>query len=110
MKPKQTLRAIKRMAKLYKKIIALREKMNKSYFFEDLTGWDCNEIYYNCTIKDGVLYDSKGRELSNDGRCMDEAIPYFVNQTTGYCGDDFYGTMYVKVDSKNTFVAVYYEC
>ena len=110
MTSKQTLRAIKKMAKLYQKIIALREKMNKSYFFEDLLGWNCDEIYHNCTIKDGILYDSKGKALSNNGNYMDEDIPYFVNQSTGCCGDDFYGTMYVKVDSKNTFVAVPYEC
>lgn len=110
MKEKQVLRAIKKIAKLTIKLRKLREKMDKLYFFEDLLAWDCTDIYTNCSIKNGVLYDSKGNELSNDGNCMNEVIPYFVNQCTGYCGDDFYGTMFVKVDNKNTFIAIHYEC
>lgn len=110
MKEKQLLRAIKKIAKLSIKLTKLREKMNESYFFEDLLSWGCTDIYKHCSIKDGVLYDNKGRELSNDGNCMTESIPYFVNQSTGYCGDDYYGTMFVKVDNKNTFIAIHYEC
>ncbi len=40
---------------------------------------------------------------------MDEEVPYFVNQLTGYLGDDYYGTLYIQVNKDfNTFVAVSY--
>lgn len=110
MKDRRTLRAIKKMAKLMKKINALQEKMDKLEFFEGLLQWGCVNIYPNCSIKDGVLYDREGDELCRDGGCMNESVPCFVNQHTGRCGDDYYGTMYVKVDSRNTFVAINYEC
>lgn len=86
-----------------------REKLNKHSFFEDLYEWDIKEIYKNCVIKDGKLYNEKGVMLSNDGGCMNESIPYFVNQSTGYCEDNYYGTMYICVGN-GTFVAVSYSC
>lgn len=86
-----------------------KAKLNKQDFFGDLNDWDISEIYYNCTVKDGSLFNEKGVMLSNDGGCMDESIPYFVNQSTGYCEDDYYGTMFVSVGN-NTFVAIIYSC
>ena len=86
-----------------------RAKISKHYFLSDLCTWEIEAIYENCTVKDGCLFNDKGVMLSHDGGCMNESIPYFVNQSTGYCEDDYYGTMYVCV-SKGTFVAIYYTC
>lgn len=110
MTPKQTLNKIKQLAKISKKLNTLKEKLSETEFFEDLLLWDIGGVFSNCEIKNGELYTSDGDYLSGDGRCMDEQIPYFVNQSTGYSGDDFYGTMYIKVDDNNTFVAVTYGC
>lgn len=85
------------------------EKIGKHEFLASLNRWEIVAIYENCTIKDGCLFNEKGVMLSDDGCCMNESIPYFVNQSTGYCEDDYYGTMFVCV-SKGTFVAVFYEC
>lgn len=107
---KNTLKKIKAYARKEIELNSLREKLDKHYLFEDLLQWGVTAIYQNCEIKDGELYNENGDLLSRDGRCMDEQIPYFVNQSTGYCGDDYYGTMFVKVDEQNTFVAISYAC
>lgn len=109
MRAKQTLKAIKKMGELIEKLCLLKEKVREEDFFFGME-WGVVDIYRNCKIEDGVLYDAEGNALSNDGNCMDENIPYFVNQYTGYICDDYRGTMFVKVDDENTFVAIQYEC
>lgn len=79
-------------------------------WFSDFMDYRAGQILYSCTIDSEGLKNSAGELLSADGRCMDEPLPYFVNQSCGYCEDDFYGTMYVSVDDKGTFVAVDYQC
>ena len=106
----KTLRLLKKMGDLMQQLTNIKETLGKSEFFEDLSSWGVVGIYYNCKIKNGKLYTDKDELLSDDGRCMDEEIPYFVNQYTGYCGDYFYGTMFIRVGDLNTFVAVAYEC
>lgn len=110
MKSKEVLGLIKELAELESKIGLLHEKLSKIYPFDECMCWGCTGIYTGCTIEDGCLYDSRGNLLSNDDGCTDEAIPYFVNQTTGYCEDDYHGTMFIKVDDENTFVAITYDC
>ncbi len=107
---KEVLGLIKEFGELSTKINLIREKLKKIYPFDDLTDWDATGVYDGCIIKDGYLYDSKGKLLSKYGGCMNEDVPYFVNQYTGYCEDDYYGTMFIKVDEKNTFVAIQYWC
>lgn len=110
MTTKKTLRLLKKMGGLMQQLTNIKETLGKGEFFEDLSSWDVVNIYYNCKIENGKLFTDKDELLSVDGRCMDEEIPYFVNQHTGYCDDDFYGTMFIRVGDLNTFVAVAYEC
>lgn len=110
MTTKKTLRLLKKMGDLMQQLANIKETLGKSEFFEELSSWGVVCIYYNCKIENGKLFTNKGELLSDDGRCMDEEIPYFVNQHTGYCGDDYYGTMFIRVGDLNTFVAVAYEC
>lgn len=106
----KTLRLLKKMGDLMQQLANIKETLDKSEFFEDLLSWDVVGIYYNCKIKNGKLYTDTDELLSGDGRCMDEEIPYFVNQHTGYCEDNYYGTMFIRVGDLNTFVVVAYEC
>ncbi len=106
----KTFRLLKKMGDLMKQLENIKETLGKSEFFEELSSWDVVGIYYNCKIENGKLFTDKNALLSDDGRCMDEEIPYFVNQHTGYVGDDYYGTMFIRVGDLNTFVAVAYEC
>lgn len=106
----ETLGLIKEFGELTSKLNLIKEKLSKIYPFDTLMDWGAKGIYAKCIIKNGALYDSNGGLLSKDGGCMDEDIPYFVNQYTGYCEDDYYGTMFIKVDEDNTFVAVEYWC
>ena len=110
MENKEVLGLIKELAEHEPKAGLLHEKLRKTYPFDGCMCWGVTGIYTGCTIKDGCLYDSRGNLLSNDDGCMDEGIPYFVNQTTGYCEDDYHGTMFIKVDDENTFVAITYDC
>lgn len=80
-------------------------------FFSELDYWEFKDVYENCRIDErNHLLTNDGRFISNDGRCMDEEIPYFVNQSGGYSGDDYSGRMFICVDDNNTFVEIYYEC
>lgn len=88
----------------------LRAKLNNEEFFEDLSSWRIGKIHRDCRIVFGTLYDKTGNILSRDGGCMDEYIPYFVNQSVGYLGDDFSGTMFVKLGYNNDFLEIHYEC
>ena len=107
---KEILSLIKEFGELTIKCNLIREKLEKVYPFDELMDWGAKGVYVGCTVKDGSLYDSCGTLLSKDGRCMDEELPYFVNQYTGYCEDDYYGTMFIKVDDENTFIAIEYCC
>lgn len=35
---------------------------------------------------------------------------YFVEQSRGYCEDDYYGHLYFKTDVPGQYVKVYFEC
>lgn len=35
---------------------------------------------------------------------------YYVDQSVGMCGDDYYGYLYFKTDVPGQYVKVYYEC
>ena len=107
---KEALRLLKELGELNTRRHLIHEKLNKVYPFDECMDWDAEGVYAGCIVKDGSLYDSNGNLLSRDGRCMDEKIPYFVNQYTGYCEDDYYGKMFIKVDDENTFVVIEYWC
>lgn len=107
---KETLELIKEFGELTTKRNLIKENLCKIYPFDELMDWDATGVYAGCIVKGESLYDSQGNLLSKDGRCMDEEIPYFVNQYTGYCEDDYHGTMFIKVDNNNTFVAIQYYC
>ena len=95
-------------AKLSLKYNEARKELNKHRFMQDFMTWEVDGIYENCVVKNGCLYDNIRLLLSEDGSCMDESIPYFVNQSTGYCEDDYYGTLFIQV-KEGTFVAISYR-
>ena len=110
MTTKKTLRLLKKMGEFMKQLKNTEEILEKSEFFEGLSSWSVVEIYYNCKIENGKLFTDKNALLSAYGECMDEEIPYFANQYSGYCEDDYYGTMFIRVGNLNTFVEVAYTC
>lgn len=107
---KDTLSLIKEFGELSVKCNLIREILSEIYPFDVLMDWGVTGVYAGCIVKDGLLYDSQENLLCDDGRCMDEEIPYFVNQCRGYCEDDYYGKMFIKVGDDNTFVAIEYYC
>ena len=104
------LNNIMKYAKLHKILRDYREVLQQHEFFEDLYSWEVEKIYRNCKVDNNTLYDKEGNILSSCGGCMNEKIPYFVNQSTGYLCDNYYGSMFVKVDNNNTFVEISYSC
>lgn len=83
--------AISRLSKI------LDEKM-------DTEGLDWRSAYFvdGCKERSGHLYRN-GERLDRDGLVDDL---YYCTQYTGYCGDDFYGTLYFKTNVHGQFVAV----
>ena len=95
---------IKQIVELNEKITQLIEKLSSQL---DVDGCDFNDAYFvkNCEEINNHLYDSEGNQLDNDsyGLIDDD---YYCCQYTGYCEDDFYGTLYFKTDVPGQFVAV----
>ena len=91
-----------------KKIAGLNEKINHLAKIVqqklDLDGLDIQGAYLvsGCSEKRNHLYQD-GCRLDNCGLVDDL---YYCNQYTGYCGDDFYGTLYFKTDVPGQYVAV----
>lgn len=95
---------IKQIVELNEKITQLIEKLSSQL---DVDGCDFYDAYFveNCEEINNHLYDSKENQLDNDsyGLIDDD---YYCCQYTGYCEDDFYGTLYFKTDVPGQFVAV----
>jgi len=107
---KESVSKIKHWAEVSREVDQLCAEIKKIYPFEDVSYFYFTAIHENCKVEDGRLYSANGTLLCNDGRCMDEDVPYFVDQSCGYCEDDYYGTMFIMVDEINTFIEVHYEC
>ena len=95
---------IKQIVELSEKITQLIEKLSSQL---DVDGCDFNDAYFvkNCEEINNHLYDSERNQLDNDsyGLIDDD---YYCCQYTGYCEDDFYGTLYFKTDVPGQFVAI----
>lgn len=93
---------IKKIAGLNEKKHALIKKFENKL---DLDGVDFETAHFvsGCKEKDGHLYN-KGHMLADS-----KADEYYVNQSVGYCEDNFFGTLYFKTDVPGTFVAVWFE-
>lgn len=109
MNAKQVKKKLYHMAELQAELDFLKAQITADGWLDDCD-WDVGEIITGCKVKDGVLYDCDGEEISDDCRCLDEPLGYAVNQSCGYCEDDFYGTMFFPVDNKGTIVSVDYSC
>lgn len=111
---RRVLSKIKKISKICDKIDSLQDKYFYLYneikslpLFQDLSDLLFGKIFSNCTIKDGILYDSQGKELSR-GECHnDDSMLYFVEEHNVDVGFN-YGTMYVKVCCRNSFLAISY--
>ena len=73
----------------------------------DVDGLDFKNAYLidGCKEKGGHLIQG-GVALDNVGLVDDL---YYCDQSTGYCEDDFYGTLYFKTNVPGQFVAVPFE-
>lgn len=100
---------ILRLAKITQEAAELYAELKKEHY-DDLDNFGTGKIWRGCKIDDEGLKSAEGDILSRDGRCMDELLGYFVNQSCGYCEDDYFGTMFVSVDDNGTFVEINYSC
>lgn len=61
----------------------------------------------NCTVKNGVLYNAEGEYLA-EGQHDNFGLTYYVNQGCGFCEDDYFGEIYLKV-SDGLFIIIAYS-
>lgn len=97
---------LKKIAGMNEKIKRLSERLEEEYDIDGLE-WERAYLVSGCRVKGQSLYNSDGHRLNNSGLVDDL---YFCNQYTGYCGDDFYGTLYFKTNVPGQFVAVPFAC
>ena len=92
---------LKKIAGLNHKIGRLVEIVGEKM---DADGLDFQSAYLvsGCRVKGNHLYQD-GERLDNYGLTDDL---YYCSQYTGYCEDDYYGTLYFKTDVPGQYVAV----
>lgn len=70
---------------------------------------DCEGLFFEqaklisgCSIRSDGLYQNG--ELLSEGEAVND--DYFCNQSTGYCEDDYYGTVWFKTNVPGQFVEI----
>ena len=94
---------VKKIACAVDKINRLNKKLSEKFDVEGIE-WNTAELITGCSEKDGHLYKNGCRLDSGNGE-----TEYYVDQCTGYCGDDFHGWLYFKTDVPGQFVQVHFD-
>lgn len=96
---------IKQIAGKNDAIRRLGEKLSKKIGCD---GFILESAYFvtGCTERGGHLYKD-GKRLDQNGLVADQ---YYCTQYTGYCEDDYHGTLYFKTNVPGKFVAIPFEC
>lgn len=81
----------------------IREKIEKKLELDaELTAWMQENIDVEGFFFDSItIVDKPYGEYQGNGE--------YCNQNVGYCGDDFYGNYYIKMDN-GKYLKIYYEC
>lgn len=95
---------MKKIAGLNAAIERLSKKLSMKVDVDGLY-FDMAYLIEGCKEKGGHLFRS-GVALDNAGLVDDL---YYCKQYTGYCEDDFFGTLYFKTNVPGQFVAVPFE-
>ena len=96
---------IKKIAGKNAAIQRLAEALEDKLDCEDLD-WQSARLIDGCTEKNGHLYKN-GDKLDRQGLVDAD---YYCAQYTGYCEDDYHGTLYFKTNAPGQFVAVPFGC
>lgn len=104
---KELIKRIYHIATLEMQLEELYSKISEDDTVSDCTSFRPYKILNNCREENNCLYDSNGILLARDG-LVDNL--YYCNQYTGFCEDDYYGTMYYKTNKQGQFIAVDYNC
>lgn len=102
----RVLPEIKKIAGAVDKINRLAKQLEEKMDCEDM---DFRYAYLlsGCKERNEKLYDKDNRRLDNGGGIVDDL--YYCCQHTGYCEDDYYGTIYFKTNVPGQFVAVPFQ-
>lgn len=92
---------IKKIAGLNDSITRLCKTLSEKMEDEGID-WSSAYLVNGCKERNGHLY-CNGERLDRDGLVDDL---YYCTQYTGYCEDDYYGTLYFKTNVPGQFVAV----
>lgn len=93
----ETFKEVKEIAKCVSKIGTLVKRLEAHM---DIDGIE----WYTAQF---VSLDKEDIELFKNTNGVTEE--YFVDQWTGYCGDDFHGEMYFKTDVPGQYVRVHFD-
>lgn len=88
---------IKEIAKCCAKIARLAEKLKDNL---DTDGLEWETACFVSLSKEEIEHFEQSNGVTDD---------YYVDQWTGYCGDDFYGWVYFKTDVPGQYVQVHFE-
>lgn len=106
MRKMRVLPEIKKIAGAVDKIGRLAKQLEEKMDCEGLE-WFSACLLSGCKEYNGKLYDEHDFRLDNGGGIVDDL--YYCCQHTGYCEDDYYGTIYFKTNVPGQFVAVPFQ-
>lgn len=95
---------IKKIAGLNSSIERLVKKLEDKLETVGLQ-WERAYLIDGCKEKDGHLF-WRGKQVDNHGLVDDD---YYCYQISGYCEDDYHGTLYFKTNVPGQYVAVPFD-
>lgn len=95
----QVYKEVKEIAKCNEKRNHLASQLSDHGFENDDIDW--NTAQFVSLSKESIAH-------FKDTCC--ETEDYFVSQSVGYLGDDFYGYLYFKTDVPGQYVKVFFAC
>ena len=92
---------LKKIAGLNQRIRELHKKLVDKIDMDDLE-IESAHLVSGCSVRNGQLWKNGGK-ITNCRMVDDD---YYCDQHTGYCEDDYYGTLYFGTNVPGQYVAV----
>ena len=93
----RTFKEVKEIAKCVSKIGTLVQRLDGSIDTDGIN-------WYTAT-----LVPLRKEDIEHFEKSSGETEEYFVDQWTGYCGDDYHGELYFKTDVPGQYVRVHFD-
>lgn len=100
------MKVFKDVKKIANKMSQIRQLVKK---LENIDDFDVDGLEWESVEFISGLQERKDGLYKKGCRIAKTGFDYYVDQTTGYCEDDYFGWVYFKTDVPGQFVRVYFH-